>query len=201
MAQEITVVSDFVCPYCYWLEALMERLPEHPAVRYAPYQLTRRGQEPVDVAADPERRARYAQTLAPACAALGVDMHLPPRVSPRPYTDLAFQGWYFAREQGAGDRFYEWVFRAYFQEERDIGDVEVLCTLAQDVGLDAAALRRALEDGIYAQAVERDTDATAEGLEIRMVPTLVCGEHRLEGFVPDVETLQRWLEETEKEDA
>ena len=34
-----------------------------------------------------------------------------------------------------------------------------------------------------------------------MVPTLVCGTHRLEGFVPDVETLANWLEEIEKEDA
>lgn len=201
MAREITVVSDFVCPYCFWLEALMERLPEHPPVRYAPYQLTRRGEAQVDVAADPERRARYAQTLAPACEALGLEMHLPPRVSPRPYTDLAFQGWYFAREKGAGDAFYERVFRAYFQEERDIGDIGVLCALAQDVGLDAPALRRALEDGTYARAVEQDTDETASRLEICMVPTLVCGAHRLEGFVPDVETLRNWLEEIKKEDA
>ncbi len=201
MAREITVVSDFVCPYCFWLEALMERLPEHPPVRYAPYQLTRRCEAQVDVAADPERRARYAQTLAPACEALGLEMHLPPRVSPRPYTDLAFQGWYFARARGAGDAFYERVFRAYFQEERDIGDIGVLCALAQDVGLDAAALRRALEDGTYARAVEQDTDETASRLEICMVPTLVCGAHRLEGFVPDVETLRSWLEEIKKEDA
>lgn len=201
MAREITVVSDFVCPYCFWLEALMERLPEHPPVRYAPFQLTRRGETQVDVAADPERRARYAQTLAPVCEALGLEMHLPPRVSPRPYTDLAFQGWYFARAQGAGDAFYERVFRAYFQEEQDIGDIGVLCALAQDVGLDAAALRGALEDGTYARAVEQDTDETQKQLEIRMVPTLVCGAHRLEGFVPDMETLQNWLEEIEKEDA
>lgn len=201
MAREITVVSDFVCPYCFWLEALMERLPEHPPVRYAPFQLTRRGEAQVDVAADPERRARYAQTLAPVCEALGLEMYLPPRVSPRPYTDLAFQGWYFARAQGAGDAFYKRVFRAYFQEEQDIGDIGVLCALAEDVGLDAAALRRALEDGTYARAVEQDMDETQKQLEIRMVPTLVCGAHRLEGFVPDMETLQNWLTETEKEDA
>lgn len=201
MAREITVVSDFVCPYCFWLEALMERLPEHPPVRYAPFQLTRRGETQVDVAADPERRARYAQTLAPVCEALGLEMHLPPRVSPRPYTDLAFQGWYFARAQGAGDAFYKRVFRAYFQEEQDIGDIGVLCALAQDVGLDAASLRGALEDGTYARAAEQDTDETQKQLEIRMVPTLVCGAHRLEGFVPDMETLQNWLEEIEKEDA
>lgn len=201
MAREITVISDFVCPYCFWLEALMERLPEHPPVRYAPFQLTRRGEAQVDVAADPERRARYAQTLAPVCEALGLEMYLPPRVSPRPYTDLAFQGWYFGRAQGAGDAFYKRVFRAYFQEEQDIGDIGVLCALAEDVGLDAAALRRALEDGTYARAVEQDTDETQKQLEIRMVPTLVCGAHRLEGFVPDMETLQNWLEEIEKEDA
>ena len=26
MPGKLTIVSDFVCPYCYWLEALLDRL-------------------------------------------------------------------------------------------------------------------------------------------------------------------------------
>ena len=126
MSGKLTIVSDFVCPYCYWLEALLDRLEEPPEVTHVPFQLTEPPEPRVDVWNDPVRRARYAETLGPACQAQGVEMHLPPRVIPRPYTDLAFQGWCFAEERGRGEPFYRAVFRAYFVEERDIGDPAVL---------------------------------------------------------------------------
>ena len=28
MPRKLTIVSDFVCPYCYWLETLLDRLEE-----------------------------------------------------------------------------------------------------------------------------------------------------------------------------
>ena len=28
MALKLIIVSDFVCPYCYWLETLLDRLGE-----------------------------------------------------------------------------------------------------------------------------------------------------------------------------
>ena len=82
MPGKLTIVSDFVCPYCYWLEALLDRLEEPPEVTHVPFQLTEPPEPRVDVWNDPVRRARYAETLGPACQAQGVEMHLPPRVIP-----------------------------------------------------------------------------------------------------------------------
>ena len=58
MPRKLTIVSDFVCPYCYWLEALLDRLEEPPEVTHVPFQLTEPPEPRVDVWNDPVRRAR-----------------------------------------------------------------------------------------------------------------------------------------------
>ena len=88
MALKLIIVSDFVCPYCYWLETLLDRLGEQLEIIHVPYQLTEPPAPRIDVWNDPVRRVRYAETLGPVCQAQGVEMCLPPRVIPRPYTDL-----------------------------------------------------------------------------------------------------------------
>ena len=190
---QIQIVSDYVCPYCFWLEELLSRLKERPEVVHVPYQLTEPPEPRPDVWNDPERRARYAGTLGPACQRMGVRMCLPPRVTPRPYTDLTFQGLYFAREQGREEAYHSRVFRAYFQEERDIGDIGVLTELAEEAGLEPEAFRQALERGIWAERFRREIRQVKETLDIRVVPTLLAGGERLEGFIPDLETLENWL--------
>ena len=115
MALKLIIVSDFVCPYCYWLETLLDRLGEQLEIIHVPYQLTEPPAPRIDVWNDPVRRVRYAETLGPVCQAQGVEMCLPPRVIPRPYTDLAFQGWCFAGERDRGESFYKAVFQAYWR--------------------------------------------------------------------------------------
>lgn len=82
-------------------------------------------------------------------------MCLPPRVIPRPYTDLAFQGWCFAGERDRGESFYIAVFQAYFVDERDIGDLSVLTELAENCGLSGQDFRAALVAGTYTETVRR----------------------------------------------
>ena len=41
------------------------------------------------------------------------------------------------------------MFTAFFQEEKDIGDISVLTELAEELGLDGEDFRKALETGTY----------------------------------------------------
>ena len=66
----------------------------------------------------------------------------------------------YARDAGRFDSFHGRVFRAYFTETRDIGDLDVLLELAQEEGLDAADLRVALREGRYASRLD---EAHSEG--------------------------------------
>ena len=147
----------------------------------------------VDTYNDPERRSRYAQELEPLCRRIGLKMCLPPNVVPRPYTRLAFQGFYTAREQGLEEAYCRRVFRAYFEEERDIGDPEVLVSLAAEAGVDPAAFRSALERGQWAEEEQEAVRHAKQDLDVHVVPTAFLGEHRLEGGAQSVQELREWL--------
>ena len=102
---DILFVTDFVCPYCLVAKvALEEALKEtgiEAQIRIQPLELTPESRERVDVCHDEARKKRYQILVEPA-KALGLDMKLPPAVCPRPYTRLAFEGMFFAREEEIG---------------------------------------------------------------------------------------------------
>ncbi|MCI8438880.1 MAG: hypothetical protein HFF73_05110 [Oscillospiraceae bacterium] len=195
MPLHIKIASDFVCPYCYVLEAMLEQVrPELDlAIEYLPFELTEPPKPQVDTYNDPERRVRYARELEPLCRQVGLQMCLPPKVVPRPYTRLAFQGLYEAREQGAEAAYCHRIFRAYFEEERDIGSLEELVSLAAEAGLEPETFRSALESGKW-DAEEREAVRRGkQDLQVCVVPTLFLGEHRLEGGTQSVQELLDWL--------
>ena len=195
MSIHLKIASDFVCPYCYVLEAMIAQVrPEVDVeIEYLPFELTEPPAERVDTYNDPERRARYAKELEPLCEKVGLKMCLPPKVVPRPYTRMSFQGLYLAREQGLEEAYCRRIFRAYFEEERDIGGLEELTALAAEAGLDPDAFRQALESGRW-EAEEREAVRRAkEDLQVRVVPTAFLGEHRLEGGAQSAEELREWL--------
>lgn len=195
MPLHIKIASDFVCPYCYVLEAMLEQVrPELDlAIEYLPFELTEPPKPQVDAYNDPERRVRYARELEPLCRQVGLQMCLPPKVVPRPYTRLAFQGLCEAREQGAEAAYCHRIFRAYFEEERDIGSLEELVSLAAEAGLEPETFRSALESGKW-DAEEREAVRRGkQDLQVCVVPTLFLGEHRLEGGTQSVQELLDWL--------
>ena len=147
---EILFITDYVCPYCLVAKVALEQALEATGleanITYQPFELTPEPRERIDTWNDPRRRAGY-KVLEEPCKKLGLPMKLPPHVIPRPYTRLAFEGWYFASEQGKGDAYADAMYRAYFMEELDIGDVTVLASVAARLGLDAEAFTAALENG------------------------------------------------------
>ncbi len=195
MSIHLKVVSDFVCPYCYVLEAMLDQLkPELDIeVENLPFELTEPPAPQVDTYNDPKRRARYAEELEPLCQKVGLKMCLPPNVVPRPYTRLAFQGLYAAREQKMEDAYCHRVFRAYFEEERDIGDLRELVSLAAEAGLDPEKFRTALESGGWETEEWEAVRHAKQELNVQVVPTVFLGEHRLEGGAQSVEELKDWL--------
>lgn len=179
---EITFISDYVCPYCLVAkEALKQALEESGTdarITWQPYELTPEPKERVDTYHDETRKAHYQVLVEPA-AQLGLDMKLPPNVVPRPYSRLAFEGWYYACEKGRGEVYNDLVYRAYFLEEQDIGEISVLAQLAQRAGLDPADFTAALEQGVYSQA-EREAVAYARNvLKPTGVPTIYLNGEKI----------------------
>ena len=172
---EITFISDYVCPYCLVAkEALKEALIEtgmEAKITWVPFELTPEPRERVDTYSDPVRRARY-KVLEEPCKKLGLDMKLPPHVVPRPYTRMAFEGWFYACDKDKGNVYNDMMYRAYFMDEKDIGDIDVLVELAGKIGLDKVDFRMALEEGRYTKQEKEAVALARSKYEINGVPTI-----------------------------
>lgn len=172
---KILFISDYVCPYCLVAkEALKQALLEteiEAEITWQPFELTQEPKERVDTYHDEVRKAHY-QVLVEPCRQLGLDMKLPPKVVPRPYTRLAFEGWHYACEKGKGDSYNELIYRAYFIDEKDIGTIEVLAELAESIGLDRADFVSALENGVYTEKEKEAVAYTRSEYKPSGVPTI-----------------------------
>ncbi len=178
--KDILFVTDFVCPYCIVAEeALRQALDElkmEVQIRFWPMELTEEPNERIDTYSDPVRRERY-KVLEEPVKKLGLDVKFPPKVIPRPYTRLAWEGWHYAREKGLGDAYAGRMYRAYFTDEKDIGDMEILAELAEEVGLDAVEYRRILEEGTYREVEKEASNYSRNILQVSSIPSIyVDGE-------------------------
>jgi len=89
----------------------------------------------------------------------------------------ALQAAEFAREQGKFGPFHDALFAAYFSHGLDIGNIDVLSQVARETGLDADALKSALETGMYLPQLEA-TKEEASRFNVTGVPTFIIEEKR-----------------------
>src|SRR5207247_3996882 len=90
----------------------------------------------------------------------GIEMKRPPLV---PNTRKAHEATEFAKESGRLLPFHRAVFRAYWEDVENIGDIDVLCRICAECGLDAAELRAALEGERFATRVQGELDWSRAG--------------------------------------
>ena len=193
MAGTIRVYSDYVCPYCFLAEFPLKEAVEgrDVTVEWTPFEL--RPQPAPTLRPEGEYlRTAWAQSVYPLARRMGVPIVLP-RVSPQPHTHLAFEGFQFARGHGKGNEYTDRMFRAFFQEEQDIGDTDVLTRLAGEVGLDETEFRSALESRKYRETHREALRHAIEEVGITSVPTFVIGEFQLPGL-QGKETLVRAID-------
>jgi predicted DsbA family dithiol-disulfide isomerase len=144
----------------------------------------------MDLPWDPERIAQSRANFEGMAREAGLPFGVRTRMA---NSRLALEAAEWARDQGptVGDLFHRAVFRAYFVDGLNIGDVEVLADLAAKCGLDPDDLRRALAEGLYREAVQAQLDEARE-LGVTAVPTFVAGGYAVVGAHP-VEMLRRLM--------
>jgi predicted DsbA family dithiol-disulfide isomerase len=168
----IDIWSDYVCPFCYLELPVLQRLArEHPGQLDIAWRAFELRPEPKPTL-DPDGEylhTTWNRSVYPMAAERGMALKLPP-VQPR--SRSAFEAAAFAAAQDRFDAMHEGLFRAFFEEGRDIGQVEVLCDIAAEAGLDRAGLRAALAEGRHTAAV-LDDQKLALSLGIAGVPIMV----------------------------
>jgi predicted DsbA family dithiol-disulfide isomerase len=89
----------------------------------------------------------------------------------------------WAESEGIGDPFHKAVFRAYFVEGKNIGDMTELVEVAKSVGLSGEAASRVLEAREFKGAVDSDW-SRARGLGVTAVPTFLLDQRFVVGAQP-----------------
>lgn len=174
---------DYVDPASYLVDRILAGLGGETPLEVVPrpFELRRPPGEMVDPRSDDWKS--YRDQMRREAGRIGVEMEPPDLV---PWSRKAHELALHAREKGVFPEIHRALFRAYFQEGRDVGRVDVLVGIAVDRGLDRTEVKAILDVDKYLETVESER-SRAERRGVRGVPTLLAGERKLEGFRPEDE--------------
>ena len=99
----------------------------------------------------------------------------------------------WADTQRGGEAIHDALYRAYFVDAVNVGDVDALLTIAGDVGLDVDPARDILQSRSFSDAVYADWDLSRR-YGITGVPTFVAAQKAVVGAQP-YEILETFLQE------
>jgi len=98
----------------------------------------------------------------------------------------------WAETQEGGEAIHDKIYKAYFVDNKNVGDVEVLIELAKSVGLDGDEARKVVEERTFKDAVDADWQKSHQ-YGVTGVPTFVAGGQGLVGAQP-YEGLEQLME-------
>jgi predicted DsbA family dithiol-disulfide isomerase len=176
----IDVVSDAVCPWCFIgkrkLDEALKLIEDLPVqVSWRPYQLDatipQEGisrQEYMARKFGPERIAEIHARIEGVGAEVGIPFAFD-KITRSPNTLDAHRLIRWSQSSGRQSELVDRLFTLYFVEGKDIGDRDVLASLAAEFGLDSADVRRRLDTDIDKQDVTEEI-ATAQRIGVNGVP-------------------------------
>jgi predicted DsbA family dithiol-disulfide isomerase len=125
----------------------------------------------------------WQESVLPLAQKMGVKMILP-EVSPQPHTHLAHEGLLFSKKHKKEKEYAHRVFTSFYQEGRDIGKINVLRNIAEEVGLDGESFEQALVSREFSSEREEYLRQAFEEVQITAVPTMFIGDRVLKGLHP-----------------
>jgi predicted DsbA family dithiol-disulfide isomerase len=197
---QIDVVSDTICPWCFigkrrLARALAERPDIEFDVRWRAFRL-----DPSVPPEGVERRAYLkakfgdgerpkAMSEAIVAAGTGEDIAFAfDRILRTPNTVDSHRLIRWAGNEGLQDEVVEALFKAYFEDGRDIGNLDILVEIAGETGMDTALVADLLEEGADRELIERE-DELAHRMGISGVPTFIFANKYAVSGAHDPETL------------
>lgn len=89
----------------------------------------------------------------------------------------------WADTQPGGEKLHDALYRAYFVDKRNVGDVDVLLDVVAAVGLPVEEAREVLETRSFKEAIDADW-AKSHQYGVTGVPTFVAAGHGVVGAQP-----------------
>lgn len=161
----IAIVSDVVCPWCFVGKARLEKalaahgLTDRVAITWLPYELNPDMPDAgmdrtayLDQKFGPGKRKEIELRLSEAALESGITFNWA-KVKKSVNTRMAHMLVAAASTVQQGSEMKAALFRAYFQEGRDIGDIETLVEIAVEQGFEAQAARDELSNNELRETV------------------------------------------------
>jgi len=204
----ITIYSDYVCPFCYLgrrsLEEYQQTRDGDLEIDWQPFDLRSQKRGPdgeidhsVDDGKDDSYFDQVRQNVARLKEEYDADEMLALDDLPENVDSLNAQvASFYVNEEYPKQwlAFDEAIFEALWIDGRDIGDVNVLADLADEVGLEGDEIRSAVADEHLRDRL-RDQFTEAQQNGVTGVPTFVYDGYGARGAVPP-EQLERLVEGT-----
>ena len=206
---EIKIWSDVRCPFCFIgkrkLEAALEQFPEKDKVKitWKSFQLdpaleTRTDINVIDYFVETKgvtaEQARQMLSGATQMAGdVGLHFDLEKGVLANSYK--AHRLIQMAKTQGLGDEIEEALFKAHFEEAKNIDDPQVLISVAVSVGMKEAEVSEMLTSDAFAYEVKQD-ELEARNIGVRGVPFFVFDDRYAVSGAQPVEDFLQTLQKT-----
>lgn len=202
MPLTIAVFSDVICPWCYLGKHRLERaldqlgMRETTSVEWLPFELN------PDMPAGGMERALYRARKFGTERSAQLDVQMAElgrqegisfafeRMLRTPNTRRAHTLIAFATQHGHAGAVVDALFRAYFEEGRDVGELDVLLEVGLAAGLDRAPVVAALSSQQLVQHVE-DVERQAAHMKITGVPFFILDR---KWTVSGAQSTEQWLE-------
>ena len=193
---KLDIISDPICPWCFIgkanLDRALEAAGDHPfTVEWHPFQLNPdMPREGMDRRAYLEAKfggkegaVRAYAPVVEAAEKAGLKINFE-GIARTPNTLDAHHLIHWAGLEGRQTPMVAALFKAYFQEGRDIGDATVLADIAEALEMDRAMTLRLLAGDADTDDI-RARDAHARERGVTGVPCfIVAGQHALPGAQP-----------------
>lgn len=210
----VTIWSDFVCPFCYIGDAhLAKALAElefgdQVEIEYKSFLLNPEAKYDAnksylqsladDKGMPVEQAIEMTQRVVDMGAAAGLEIDFEQaKYAPTQDAHRIFQ---YAKTLGKGNEFFEHFYEAYFTKGQNLGEAEVIVKLAKEVGLDEEAVRTILASDDYQEAFYGDIQQ-AQMVGVQGVPFFVLADKYAVSGAQPVELFKQALTQAWQEQA
>lgn len=214
---EVNIWSDVRCPFCYIgkrkFEAALEKFPQRDKVEvvWKSFQLDPRLETRTDIntvdyfveskGVSREQAKQMFSGATQMAKDVGLDFNLEDSVLANSFN--AHRLIQMAKSRGLGDEIEETLFNAYFQESKNIDDIDVLVQTGTSIGMKAEEVKEMLSSNAFEYEVKQD-EMEARNLGLSGVPFFVFdNKYGISGAQSEdafLQTLERSWEEFKKKD-
>lgn len=198
MKHKFVIFSDYVWPYCYIGKGIVDKLKKEFDIddEWLPFEI--HTETPTNGMAignlfPPSSLESMFRNLKLMGEKYGIEFNI---INILSNTHLSLAAGEYAKEMGKFHEYNQEIFNAYFSKGRDIGDINVILSIAESIGLNSMELQRKLSDGQY-DGILRNTTEEAKRSRINSTPTFIIDDKYIIVGAQPIEKFRDVLRKTE----